>query len=142
MGPEADLITQVRVALNGVMLAPHKSAPVFYDGQKHPAKYPQVIVDLSNIQHEPSSYKGIEETKQTITVDVYCKPERLDTLLDLSNQVRNLMEQVRCAHWQSKFDDYSVRILNDESYQGQSLKRAAFLFDYTTYGVPIKKGSN
>lgn len=142
MGPEADLIVQVRKALSKVEHSPNARAPVFYDGEKHPAKYPQIIVDLSNVQHELSSYKGIEESKQTITVDVYCKPERLDILLDLSNQVRNVMEKVKCAHWRSKFDDYSVRIMNDESYQGQSLKRAAFLFDYTVYGVPIKKGSN
>ena len=135
MGPEADLIMQVKKALYQVR------APVYYDGQKHDAKYPQVIIDLSNIQNEPRSYKGIEETRLTISVDVYSKPERLDLLFDISNQVRNIMQQVRCAHWQSKFEDYSARILDDESYQGQSLKRTAFLFDFITYGIAIKKGN-
>ena len=136
MGPEADLIMQVKKALHQVR------APVYYDGQKHDAKYPQVIIDLSNIQNEPRSYKGIEETKLTISVDVYSKPERLDLLFDISNQVRNIMQQVRCAHWQSKFEDYSGRILDDKSYQGQTLKRTAFLFDFITYGIAIKKGND
>ncbi|MCH5384940.1 hypothetical protein [Limosilactobacillus reuteri] len=121
---------------------PQVRAPVFYDGQKHDAKYPQVIIDLSNIQNEPRSYNGIEETKLTISVDVYSKIDRLDILLDISNQVRNIMQQVRCAHWRSEFDDYSVRILVDESYQGESLKRAAFLFYFITYGIAIKKGND
>lgn len=129
MGPEVDLIKQVKMTLHQVR------APVFYDGQKHDAEYPQVIVDLSNIQNEPRSYKGIEETKLTISVDVYSKLDRLDILLDISNQVRNIMQQVRCAHWRSEFDDYSGRILDDESYQGESLKRAAFLFDFIVYAI-------
>lgn len=133
MGPEADLIKQVKQALHQVR------APVFYDGQKHDAKYPQVIIDFSNIQNEPCSYKGIEETKLTISVDVYSKLDRLDILLDISNQVRNIMQQVKCAHWQSKFDDYSGRVLDDESYQGQSLKRTAFLFDFIVYAILRKE---
>lgn len=133
MGPEADLIKQVKMALHQVR------APVFYDGQKHDAKYPQVIIDFSNIQNEPCSYKGIEETKLTISVDVYSKPERLDLLLDVSNQVRNIMQRIKCAHWQSRFDDYSGRILDDESYQGESLKRAAFLFDFIVYAISRRK---
>lgn len=47
MGPEADLIVQVKKALHQVRV------PVYYDGQKHDAEYPQVIIDLSNIQNEP-----------------------------------------------------------------------------------------
>lgn len=133
MGPETDLIKQVKKALHQVR------APVYYDGQKHDAEYPQVIIDLSNIQNEPRSYKGVEGTKLTISVDVYSKLDRLDILLDISNQVRNIMQQVKCAHWQSKFDDYSGRILDDESYQGQSLKRTAFLFDFIVYAILRKE---
>lgn len=136
MGPEADLIIQVKKALK------QARAPVYYDGQAHKSSYPQIIVNLSNIQNEPHDFKDIEQTKLTITVDVYAMPERLDQLLDLSNQVRNMMEKVRCTNWWSDFDDYSCRILDDETYQGQSIKRAAFLFDYVTRGIAIKKGSN
>lgn len=45
------------------------------------------------------------------------------------------MQRIKCAHWQSHFDDYSGRILDDESYQGESLKRAAFLFDFIVYAI-------
>ena len=51
MGPEADLIVQVKKALHQVR------APVYYDGQKHDAEYPQVIIDLSNIQNETKPRK-------------------------------------------------------------------------------------
>ena len=40
MGPEADLIVQVKKALHQVR------APVYYDGQKHDAEYPQVIIAI------------------------------------------------------------------------------------------------
>lgn len=135
MGPEQDLIMQAKQALHQI------EAPVFYDGQKHSASYPQVILDLSNVQNEPQDFKSVEQTKLTLTVDVFTVPERMDQLFSLSNQVRNVMQKVRCAHWLSDFDNYSCRMLNDESYEGQSLKRAAFLFDYVTRGVAIKKGS-
>lgn len=133
MGPEADLIVQVKKALR------QARAPVFYDGQAHKSTYPQIIVNLSNIQNQPQDFKGIEQTKLTISVDVYTMPERFDQLLDLSNQVRNTMRNVRCVNWWSDFGDYSCRILDDETYQGQSIKRAAFLFDYITQGVAIKE---
>ena len=38
-----------------------------------------------------------------------------------------------------KFDDYSGRVLDDESYQGQSLKRTAFLFDFIVYAILRKE---
>ena len=135
MGPEEDLLGQVKQALKQV------SAPTFYDGKPHEAKYPQVIIDLSNVQNLPHSFKAIEESKLTISVDVYALPEQVGERLSISNQVRNAMEHVRCAHWWSEFDSYSARTLDDE-LGGDPLKRVAFLFDYMTYGVAIKKGGN
>lgn len=135
MGPEEDLLGQVKQALKQV------SAPTFYDGKPHEAKYPQVIIDLWNVQNLPHSFKAIEESKLTISVDVYALPEQVGERLNLNNQVRNVMENVRCAHWWSDFDDYSARTLDDEQ-AGRSLKRTAFLFDYITRGIAIKKGGN
>lgn len=142
MGPEEDLLIQARKGLDQIKTPTGIKVKrlVYYDGEQHDATYPQIIVDFSNIQDQPRGFKAIEQTKQTISVDVYTKPDRLDVLFDLSNQVRNIMRKVRCDSWWSDFDQYSCRILDDESYQGQSLKRAAFLFDYITRGIAIKKG--
>ena len=135
MGPEEDLLGQVKRALKQV------GAPVYYDGKVRKAEFPQVIIDLSNGQDQPRDFKVIEKTKLTVSVDVYTRPDQVGERLSISNQVRNAMEHVRCAHWWSAFDDYSVRTLDDEM-GGVPLKRAAFLFDYMTYGVAIKKGGN
>lgn len=135
MGPEEDLLGQVKRALKQV------GAPVYYDGKAHKAEFPQVIIDLSNGQDQPRDFKVIEKTKLTVSVDVYARPDQVGERLSISNQVRNAMEHVRCAHWWSEFDSYSARTLDDE-LGGDSLKRVALLFDYMTYGVAIKKGGN
>lgn len=136
MGPEEDLLRQVKRALKQV------SVPVYYDGHPHDADYPQVIIDLTNIQNQPHEFKAIERTKLTVAVDVYVDPTQTAQRLRLNNEIRNVMETVRCAHWWSDFDDYSERTMDDESYDGSSLKRTAFLFDYITQGIAIKKGGN
>lgn len=135
MGPEEDLLGQVKRGLKQV------SAPIYYDGKPHKAEFPQVIIDLQNYQNQPRDFKAVEQTKLTVSVDVYARPDQVGERLSISNQVRNAMEQVRCAHWWSEFDSYSARTLDDE-LGGDSLKRVAFLFDYMTYGVAIKKGGN
>ena len=135
MGPEEDLLGQVKKALKQV------PAPVYYDGKPHKAEFPQIIIDLSNGQDQPRDFKAIEKTKLTVSIDIYALPEQLGERLNISNQVRNVMKSVRCAHWWSDFDSYSERTLDDE-IGGDPLKRTAFLFDYMTYGVAIKKGGN
>lgn len=135
MGPEEDLLGQVKKALKSVGVS------TFYEGKPHNASYPQIIIDLSNVQNLPHSFKAIEESKLTISVDVYALPEQVGERLHVNNLVRNVMETVRCTHWWSDFDDYSARTLDDEQ-AGRSLKRTAFLFDYITRGIAIKKGGN
>lgn len=137
MGPEQDLLSQAHTALEALK----GKAPVFYEGHPHKASYPYMTVDLSNVQNQWHAYKGIERTKLTISVDVYTAMTDTVTRLELNNDVRNIMEKVRCAHWWSTFDDYSVRTLTDTEESGQSFKRIAFLFDYITQGI-AKKGSN
>lgn len=137
MGPEQDLLSQAHTALKTLK----NKAPVFYDGHPHKANYPYMTVDLSNVQNEPHAFKSIERTKLTISVDVYTAMGDTVTRLELNNEVRNIMERVRCQHWWSEFDSYSVRTLTDTEENGQSFKRTAFLFDFITQGIS-KKGSN
>lgn len=129
MGPEKDLLNQVKQALKGL------SIPVFYDGHPHKAVYPQVIIDFQNNQERPEILRGVEVIKSTISVDVYTYPEDLADLLDLGRQATNLVKQVQCEHWESNFDSYSGRILDDESNEGRPLKRDALLFNFFVYSI-------
>lgn len=131
-GPEKDLLNQVRQALKDV------SAPVFFDGHKHNAVYPQVIIDFSNDQERPDIIRTAEVIKPTISADVYTNIEDVGTLLDISREVIGAIKSARCQYWASDFDNYSGRILDDESNDGAPLKRNALLFDFFIYS--IRKG--
>lgn len=131
-GPEKDLLNQVRQALKGV------SAPVFFDGHKHKAVYPQVIIDFNNDQERPDIIRTAEVIKPTISADVYTNIEDVGTLLDISREVISAVKSARCQYWASDFDNYSGRILDDESNDGAPLKRNALLFDFFVYS--IRKG--
>lgn len=132
MGPEEDLLAQAKWALKSI------SAPVYFDGHPHKASFPQVMIDFSNEQNQPHDVKAVERSKLTLSVDVLVTPEQTATRLRLNNEVRNVMEQVRCQYWSSDFDNYSERTLDDASYTGRPLKRTAFLFDYIVRA--IRKG--
>lgn len=130
MGPEEDLLRQAKLALETI------PAPVFYDGHPHKEQYPQIILDMENSQDEPDALHTAEIVKLTLTVDIYVDPTQLGTLMRLNREVVNAMRQVKCLHWFSTFDNYSGHNLNDEAYDGHSLKRGAFLFDYLVYSIP------
>lgn len=130
MGPEEDLLRQAKLALKAI------PAPVFYDGHPHKEQYPQIILDMENSQDEPDVLHTAEVVKLTLTVDIYVDPTQLGTLMRLNREVVNAMRRVKCLHWFSTFDNYSGRNLNDEAYDGHSLKRGAFLFDYLVYSIP------